>query len=416
VTQTVSGSSGRVAPVESIRARFPALARLEHGVPVAYFDGPGGTQVPEPVVEAMTRYLYRHNANTHWAYPSSEETDAMIAAAREAFADFLNASPAEIVFGLNMTSLTFHLARALGRGWEPGDEVVITELEHHANVAPWQALARERGVVVRTLPLRLEDGTVDLGGLGQVLGKRTRLIAVTAASNSLGTVLDVAAACGVARQAGVLTFVDAVHAAPHLLLDVRAIGCDFLACSAYKFYGPHIGILYGREELLARLDVPKVGPAPDTAPERVETGTQNHEGIAGAFAAVEFLAGLGHGSTRRARLATAYSELHHRSAVLFRNLWESLAAMGPVRLYGPGLDLPRTPTLGFTVKGVTPEAAVRRFAERGVFLSHGDFYAQTVIDRLGLGPDGLIRAGCACYTTEGEIDRLVSAVSGLDAR
>ncbi len=416
MTQTVNSAPGRVATVEAIRARFPALSRVERGVPVAYFDGPGGTQVPEPVVDAMADYLYRHNANTHWAYPSSEETDAMIEAARQGFADFFHARPTEIAFGLNMTTLTFHLARALGRTWEAGDEVVLTELEHHANVAPWQALVRERGIVLRMLPLRLEDGTVELGDLPRVLGPRTRLLAISAASNSLGTILDVAAACGMARQAGVLTFVDAVHAAPHLLLDVRAIGCDFLACSAYKFYGPHLGILYGREELLTALDVPKVAPAPDTAPERLETGTQNHEGIAGALAAVDFLAGLGQGPTRRARLAAVYSELHQRSAALFRNLWESLAGMSRVRLYGPGLDAPRTPTLGFTLNGVSPEAAARRLAERGLFLSHGDFYAQTVVERLGLMPGGLIRAGCACYTTEGEIERLITAVSAIAPR
>jgi cysteine desulfurase family protein (TIGR01976 family) len=405
-----------VAPVEAIRAEFPALTRVHRGAPVAYFDGPGGTQVPGRVVEAMTQYLFRHNANTHWAYPSSAETDAMIESARQGFADFFHARPTEIAFGLNMTTLVFHLARALGRGWETGDEVVLTELEHHGNVAPWQALARERGIVVRALPLRVEDGTVDLSALDQALGPKTRLLAITAASNSLGTMLDVAAACAVARQAGVLSFVDAVHAAPHLLLDIQAIGCDFLACSAYKFYGPHLGILVGREDLLARLDVPKVAPAPDTAPERMETGTQNHEGIAGALAAVDFLAGLGSGPNRRARLAMVYSALHQRSRELFQSLWEGLANLRRVRLYGPPPDRPRTPTLGFTVEGLEPEAVARRLAERGLFLSHGDFYAQTVIDRLGLAPHGLVRAGCACYTTEEEIDRLVAGIRELVAR
>jgi cysteine desulfurase family protein (TIGR01976 family) len=402
-----------VAPVEAIRAEFPALGRRYHGNPVAYFDGPGGTQVPAEVGEAMTQYLYRHNANTHWAYPTSAETDAMIESARQGLADFFHAKPTEIAFGLNMTTLTFHLARALGRAWQPGDEVLLTELEHHGNVAPWEALARERGVVIRALPLRPEDGTVDLEGLPGALGPRTRLLAITAASNSLGTVLDVAAACAIARQAGVLSFVDAVHAAPHFLLDVQAIGCDFLACSAYKFYGPHLGILFGREDLLARLDVPKVAPAPDTVPERIETGTQNHEGIAGALAAVDFLAGLGSGPNRRARLAAVYSELHRRSARLFQVLWEGLAPLRRVRLYGPPPDRPRTPTLGFTIQGIDPEGAARRLAERGLFLSHGDFYAQTVIERLGLAPRGLIRAGCACYTTEDEIDRLLGGVRDL---
>ncbi len=261
-----SGSPPRVLPVETIRAGFPSLSRTHNHYPVAYFDGPGGTQVPRAVVEAMADYLYHHNANTHWAYPSSVETDQMIDRARSGFADFFNCRPNEIVFGLNMTTLAFHVARGLGRAWQPGDEVVVTELEHHGNVAPWQALERDRGIVIRTLPLRVEDGGVDLGGLERVIGPRTRLLAVTAASNSLGTILDVSAACTLARQAGILSFVDAVHAAPHILLDVQAIGCDFLACSAYKFYGPHVGVLFGREALLAELEIPKVAPAPDTVP------------------------------------------------------------------------------------------------------------------------------------------------------
>jgi len=405
-----------VASVKAIRAEFPALAREHQGRPVAYFDGPGGTQVPKAVVDAMSTYLFRHNANTHWAYPSSAETDAMIEAARQGFGEFFNSRAAEVVFGLNMTTLTFHLARGLGRGWVPGDEIVLTELEHHANVAPWEALARERGIRLRSLPLRVEDGTLDLTALPEQFTPRTRLLAITAASNSLGTVPDVAAACAMARQAGVLSFVDAVHAAPHSLLDVQAIGCDFLACSAYKFYGPHVGILFGREALLQTLDVPKLAPAPDTAPERLETGTQNHEGIAGALAAVEFLAGLGRGSTRRARLAVVFSELHRRSAALFSRLWEGLSLQRRVRLYGPGPNAPRTPTLGFTVRGVGPNEVARRLARRGLFLSHGDFYAQTVIERLGLMPDGLVRAGCACYTDEDEIDRLIAAVAEIGAR
>ena len=413
---TATARSTPVRSVMEIRSLFPALTRRERNVPVAYFDGPGGPQVPQPVVDAMIDSLYRHNANTHWAYPSSHETDALIESARQGFADFFHAGPEEIVFGLNMTTLTFHLARAMGRGWSAGDEVIVTELEHHGNVAPWQALARERGIVVRSLPLRVEDATVDLGGLEDLISERTRLIAVTAASNSVGTMLDVAAACTFARQAGVLSFVDAVHAAPHILLDVQAVGCDFLACSAYKFYGPHIGILYGRKSLLESLDVPKVAPAPDTAPERMETGTQNHEGILGALAAVDFLASLGEGPSRRARLGAVFFELHRRNHVLLQRLWEGLSELKRVTLYGPRPDAPRTPTLGFTVKGMSPEAVATRLAERAVFVSHGDFYAQTVIERLGLAPDGLVRAGCACYTMMEEVDRLVSGVRELTER
>ena len=409
---TVIASLGVASP-DAIRALFPAQSRVHLGHPVAYFDGPGGTQVPTPVVEAMAEYLYHHNANTHWNYPSSVETDRMIEEARAAVADFLNASADEIAFGLNMTTLTFHLARALGREWTAGDEVIVTELDHHGNVAPWQALARERGIVLRTLPLRTGDGTLDLAALPALFGPRTRLLAVGAASNVLGTVTDVASACARAREAGVLSFVDAVHAAAHVLMDVRAIGCDFLACSAYKFYGPHVGILWGKRERIEALDLPRLAPAPDTAPERIETGTQNHEGIVGAGAAVDFLAGLTSGPRRRERLASVQTELHRRGADLFRALWGGLRAERRVRLYGPGPGAARTPTVSFTVEGMDAESVARGLAERGLFLSHGDFYAPTVLERYGCLREGFVRAGCACYTTTDEVDRLLEAVRAL---
>jgi cysteine desulfurase family protein (TIGR01976 family) len=299
-----------------IRKCFPALERTHNGYPVAYFDGPGGTQVPRAVVEAMNDYLYRHNANTHWAYPTSEETDAIIDAARCVLADFLNAAPNEIAFGANMTTLTFHLARSLGRGYERNDEVVVTELDHHANVAPWQVLEEERGVKVRMVKMIPETGELDWEDFSRQLNGRTKLVAIGAASNALGTINDVRRAAEMAHSFGAQIFVDAVHYAPHELVDVRDWNCDFSSCSAYKFYGPHIGILYGRRDLLAALDFPKLVPAPDTAPERAETGTQNHEGIAGAYAAVDFLASLAPGATRRERLRAALEQLHERGREL----------------------------------------------------------------------------------------------------
>jgi cysteine desulfurase family protein (TIGR01976 family) len=406
--------SPEIASVQQIRDQFPALERVHGGRPVAYFDGPGGTQVPRGVVDAMSDYLFHHNANTHWAYPTSVETDALIAAARQAMADLLGASPDEVAFGANMTTLTFHVARALGRQWGPGDEVVVTELDHQANVAPWRALERERGVTVRLVPMHPDTGELDWKELERVLGRRSRLLAIGAASNALGTVSDVARARELARGVGALTFVDAVHYAPHRLVDVRALGCDFLACSAYKFYGPHVGILYGRKDRLRALDVPKLAPAPDTAPERIETGTLNHEGIAGVAAAVDFLAGLaGEGGTRRERLAQALAGLHARGEALFRRGWTALAELPGVRLYGPPPGRPRTPTLAFTVEGSESEVVARELAEAGVFVSNGDFYATTVVERLGQGRAGLVRAGCACYTIESEIDRLVDGVRAL---
>jgi cysteine desulfurase family protein (TIGR01976 family) len=399
------------ASTQEIRRHFPALERQHRGHPVAYFDGPGGTQVPTSVADAVREYLLHHNANTHWLYPTSEETDELIAASRQALADLLGANPAEIAFGANMTTLTFHLARALGRGWGAGDEIVITELDHHANVAPWRALERERGVTMRSVPFVPASGQLDWSALERALSPRTRLLAIGAASNALGTVTDVTRACALARDAGALTFVDAVHYAPHALVDVQAIGCDFLACSAYKFYGPHIGVLYGRRERLEALDVPKLAPAPDTAPERMETGTLNHEGIVGAGAAVDFLASLGGTGSRRERLGRTFAALHRNGQELIARLWRGLETIPGVRLYGPPPGEPRTPTAGFTIEGRTTGDVATALAADSVFVSNGDFYAATVVERLGLAPDGLVRAGCACYTTSEEIDRLLAGVT-----
>lgn len=395
--------------VEEIRAEFPALRRMHNGRPVAYFDGPGGTQVPERVVAAMTDYLIHHNANTHWAYPTSVETDAMIAGARAAVAALLGARPEEIAFGANMTTLTFHLARALGRAWGEGDEVVITALDHHANVAPWQALARERGITLRMVDVDLATGTLDWHSLEAAFTPRTRLLAIGAASNALGTVNDVAAAVRVARAAGALTLVDAVHFVPHAPVDVRQLDCDFLVCSAYKFYGPHVGIVYGRQGLIETLDVPKLRPAPETAPERLETGTLNHEGIAGTSAAVDFLASIAPTGT----LAAGLAELHRRGGELVARLWNALSAIDGVTLYGPPPGRPRTPTVAFTVRGMPADDVARALAERAVFVSSGDFYATTIVERLGLADSGLVRAGCACYTTADEVDRLVEGVRAV---
>ncbi|MBX7119434.1 MAG: cysteine desulfurase-like protein [Gemmatimonadaceae bacterium] len=402
--------------LDAIRAQFPALRRTHAGRPVAYFDGPGGTQVPQRVVDAMADYLLHHNANTHWAYPTSNETDALLLAAREAVADLLHASVREVTFHNNMSTGTFHVARALGRGWGPGDEVVITELDHHANVAPWRALERERGITIRTVRVDAARGELEFDSLRAALGPRTRLLAIGAGSNALGTITDVAEAGRLAHAVGALVYVDAVHYAPHALVDVRAMDCDLLGCSAYKFYGPHAGVLYVRQALLERLDVPKLDPAPDEAPERLETGTQNHEGIVGTGAAVEFLASLGTGATRRARLVDAYARLHAHGHALFRQGWDGLRAIPGVTLYGPGPDRPRTPTLAFTVRGHDADAVTRHLVTRGVFTSHGDFYAQTIVERLGLAAAGLVRAGAACYTTAEEMDRLVAGVRELAGR
>jgi cysteine desulfurase family protein (TIGR01976 family) len=409
-----------VASTDEIRAGFPALERVYCGHRVAYFDGPGGTQVPSAVVEAMADYLVHHNANTHWGFPTSAETDAALSYARQAVADFLNASAAEIAFGLNMSTLTFHLARAIGRQLGAGDAIVVTELDHHANIDPWRTLERERGITILQARMVPETGELDWNDLDRCLtDHRVKLLAIGAASNAIGTINDIARAVAMAREAKALSFVDAVHYAPHQLVDVREWDCDFLACSAYKFHGPHVGVLFGKREQLEMLDVPKLKPAPDTVPEKLETGTQNHEGIVGAAAAVDYLASLakpaaGKSSpSRRERLQAVFDVFHERGSALLHRLWEGLSEIKGVTLYGPPPSAPRTPTLAFTLAGVPAEEVSRQLAAKGIFASHGNFYAMTVIERLGVAADGLVRLGCACYTTDEEVGRVIDGVRSI---
>ena len=401
--------------MDEIRSYFPALTRVQGDQPVAYFDGPGGTQVPRPVAEAMTDYLYYHNANSHWAYPSSAETDQMIDYSRRALADFLGSAAGEIVFGANMTTLTFHLARAVGRMLEPNDEIIVTELDHHANVAPWQQLESERGLKIRTAKMLPRTGELDWEHLENLLNPRTKLLAIGAASNAVGTINDTKRAVELAHSVGAFVFVDAVHLASHARIDVRELDCDFLSCSVYKFYGPHVGVLYGKLDLLQMLDFPKLLPAPDAAPERAETGTKNHEGIAGAAAAVDFLASLTTGETRTAKLDAVFDELHTRGSKLLTEMWNGLSAVKNVRLYGPPPNASRTPTVAFTIKGKQSAEVAGLLATRGIFASHGDFYAKTVVERLGAPNQSLVRAGCACYTSADEVKRLISAVESIAA-
>lgn len=410
MSTTSSQPQTEVASVSEIRRHFPALERIHNGYPVAYFDGPGGTQVPRYVVEKMSDYLYHHNANTHWAYPTSAETDAAIEYAREVFAEFLNASPSEIAFGANMTTLTYHLSRALGQNYSTGDEIVVTELDHHANIDPWRRLAVERGVTIRTVRMDPATGKLVDEDLGRFIGPKTRVVAIGAASNALGTINDLEKVIAMGHSAGALVFVDAVHYVPHALLDVQKLDCDFVGMSAYKFYGPHVGVMFAKRSLLEQIDFPKLVPAPDYAPENAETGTQNQEGMVGAAAAVDYLASLGSGRDRRENLRHVFAETHARAMRLFERLWNGLRSIPRVTLYGVPPGSPRTATLSFTIEGCTSTEAARRLAEKGLFLSHGDFYAATVVKRLGLEPEGLIRAGCAWYTTEDEIDRVIEGV------
>ncbi|HEX5704788.1 MAG TPA: cysteine desulfurase-like protein [Pyrinomonadaceae bacterium] len=440
----VATPAASILATEEIRKLFPATERAHNGYPVAYFDAPGGTQTPKVVVDAVADYLLNHNANTHWEYPTSHETDAIIQSARDTFADFLNASNEEIVFGPNTTTMIYHLSRALGRTLGPGDEIVITELEHHANVAPWQALEVERGITLRVAQMDPETGQLDWNDFERLVTKKTKMVAFGAGCNALGTVNNFRGAVELAHSVGALALVDAVHYAPYFLCDVKEMDCDFLTGSAYKFYGPHVSVFYGRKDLLESIDFPKLQPAPETAPERAEMGTQSHEGIAGAAAAVDFYASLSLGPrsdevstgsashrvsrvstesgsdridhsarSRREALKQSFAGLRAHSTPLVLKLWEGLSSINGIRMYGPPPHVERTPTVSFTVKDVASTEVARRLSERGLFASHGDFYAQTVIERLGLAPEGLVRVGCACYTSEAEIERLIEAVRDI---
>ncbi|HET6764465.1 MAG TPA: cysteine desulfurase-like protein [Longimicrobiaceae bacterium] len=402
----------------AIRSAFPVFERRFGGTPAAFFDGPGGSQVPRPVIDAVAGYLAYHNANTHGAFQTSDETDRILFGARERVAELLGAAgPDEVVFGANMTTLTFAVSRALAPGWGEGDELIVTELDHQANVAPWRRVAEDRGMTVRVVPFDPETMQLDYAALESLLSPRTRLVAIGAASNAVGTINDVARVTRLAREAGALSYVDAVHYTPHRRVDVQALGCDFLACSAYKFFGPHVGILWGRQELLEQIRPYKVPPAADTAPERWETGTLNHEGIAGTAAAVDWIAslsGTGEGAARRDALDRAYAAIEAHEGLLVERLLAGLRAIPQVRVYGPPAGAQRTPTVAFTVEGHTPEDVAGILAEEGVFVWNGNFYATTVCEKLGLeGSGGLIRAGLAPYNTEEDVDRLLAEVTRM---
>jgi cysteine desulfurase family protein (TIGR01976 family) len=418
MTSTAESAVGRIVGIDEIRSHFPALKRTYAGNPVAYFDGPGGTQVPRSVVAAMDDYLFNHNANTHWLYPTSQETDELIARSREALADFVFGRPDEIVFGQNMTTLTFHVARAIGRELGKGDEIVLTELDHHGNVAPWRALEKERGVTIRMAQMNLENGTLDWDHYRSLLNPRTKVVAIFAASNALGTMNGLNQASKFARAASpnVRVFVDAVHYAAHRPVDVKLFDCDFLAMSAYKFYGPHIGVLWGKRAAIEALDAPRLDPAPQESPERLETGTQNHEAIVGAGAAVDFIASLAtQAASRRDGVLQSLRGLEERNAKLFEKLWYSLEEIDGVRLYGPEPSHARMPTLSFTLRGRSTDYVADKLARRAVFVSNGDFYAATIAERYGVAAGGFVRAGCSCYTTEEEIDRLIEGVHRIAA-
>jgi cysteine desulfurase family protein (TIGR01976 family) len=413
--------------VAYVRRQFPALKRVIDGHPVAYFDAPGGTQTPQRVLDAVTGYLVDHNSNTHGFFAASEETDAMLEQAHRAAGDFLGCDWTEVSFGANMTTLNYLLSEALVRDMKPGDEVVITALDHEANRGPWLRMA-ERGVVIREVPVDTATCTLDWEAFESLVRPgRTRVVAVGYASNAVGTVNDVARAAELAREAGALSVVDAVHYALHGPIDVRALGCDFLICSAYKFFGPHVGLMYARAGATELLEPLRLITQEQQAPFIWETGTQNHEGLAGAAAAIDFIADLGERhidfvgdrlpagleGRRRAVVAGMLAGEAYEQP-LAQWLRGQLTGVPGVTLYGPPEGSPRTSTVSFTLDGFTAEQACRTLGARGIFAWDGHFYAIRLVEALGLlERGGLIRVGLAPYNTAGELERLVKAVGAL---
>ena len=411
--------------VAALRDHFPALSRTMDGQPVVYLDGPGGTQVTRDCIQAMAAYLERSNANHGGAFAASVETDAILDDVHAAGADFLGAhEPSEIVFGPNMTTLTFAISRALGREWNEGDEIVVTRLDHDANVAPWLAVAEDRGLRVRWVDLDENGASLDLDGLEAALSERTRLVAVGLASNALGTVTDVGRVVEAAHAAGALVYVDAVHAAPHVPIDVAALRADFLVCSPYKFFAPHLGMLYGRAEHLERVGAYRVRPAGDALPGKWETGTQNHEALAGLLGTFGYLERLGAAygnagaaSDRRGRLRAAMAAIHAHERGLSAGTLDRLSRVPGLHLYGiadPARVGERVPTFAFTLGGHSPRAIAEHLAARGISAWDGDFYAWELVRNLGLADaGGLLRIGLVHYNTLEEIDRLVEVLLEL---
>jgi cysteine desulfurase family protein (TIGR01976 family) len=415
-----------------VRSQFPALAETVNGHPAVFLDGPGGTQVPERVIDAISHYLRRDNANTCGAYATSRRTDAMVADARAAMADFLNCNADEIVFGPNMTTLTFAMSRAIGRDLGPGDEVLVTRLDHDANVSPWLAL-EEKGVTVRWAEFHENDCTLDLADLSSKINEKTKLVAVGYASNSVGTINPVKDIVRLAHAAGALAYVDAVHYGPHGLIDVAALDCDFLVCSTYKFFGPHMGVLFGKREHLQRMWPYKVRPLTEAVPQRWEWGTLNHECIAGITACVDYIVELGRraqahlsparAATRRAAIVDAFEEIHRYEHRLVDRMIAGLSQIPGLKLYGitdPARFEERCPTFAVRMvdqtEGNTPLALATKLGDRGFFTWDGNYYALNLTERLDVEKTGgFLRIGVVHYNTVEEVDRLLGALREIVA-
>jgi cysteine desulfurase family protein (TIGR01976 family) len=409
--------STRLDPV-SWRSQFPALQQEVNGRTAVFLDGPGGTQVPQSVMDAMTGYLRQGSSNLGGPFRTSHQTDDVVAQARQAMADFLHARSEEIIFGQNMTSLTFAMSRALARTWQPGDEIIVTRLDHDANISPWLLAAEDKGVTVRWLDFHPADCTLALETLPNLLNEKTRLLAISYASNAVGSISDVQQAAQLAHKAGALVYVDAVHYAPHSPIDVQALACDFLACSVYKFFGPHTGVLYGKFDLLEGLTAYKVRPSSPRSPGKWETGTQSFESLAGVTAAIEYIASLG-GETgdRRTRLQTAMQQVKVYEASLSEQFLRGATAVPGLKVYGH-TDIERlserTPTFAISLARYTPAEVANRLGEQGIFVWNGHYYAIAIMERLGLlDKGGLVRIGFVHYNTPQEVDRVLAALTGM---
>lgn len=401
--------------ITELRAKFPALARLHDGRPAVFLDGPAGTQVPQSVIDAISHYLTTCNANSHGVFATSIESDEIVDAAHQAAADFVGVDdPGTVSFGGNMTTLTFALSRALARTWDPGDEIVLSRLEHDANFSPWRLAAEDAGVTVRYVDINPDDCTLVLDDYAKLLNERTRLVAVGCASNAAGTINPVKQICAWAREVGAMSFLDAVHYAPHDLIDVTDWDCDFLICSAYKFFGPHVGIMYGRRELLETLQPYKLRPSPDDLPGRWMTGTQNFECICGVRAAIDYIADIGRlageTSDRREALRQAFALIRSYERTLLDQLLDGLAEIPGIKVWGITAESERDqrfPTVSITREGIDATSLAKQLAAEGIFVWDGNYYALPLTERIGVEPEGMVRIGLAHYNTSEEVARLL---------
>jgi len=416
-----------------VRSQFPSLAQTVNGHSAAFLDGPGGTQVPQRVIDAISDYLRHNNANTGGAYATSRRTDAIIAEARSAMADFLHCGADEVAFGPNMTTLTFAISRAIGRDLKPGDEIVVTRLDHDANVSPWLAMAEDRGITVRWAEIHDQDCTLDMADLASKINSKTKLVAAGYASNAVGTINPVKEIVRLAHAAGALAYIDAVHYGPHGLIDVAALDCDFLACSTYKFFGPHMGVLFGKREHLKRLRPYKVRPNTNAIPNCWEWGTLNHECIAGIAACLEYLADLGRRAVetcadgrlgrpssearplpRRAAIEAAYAAIHEHESALLKRMIAGLVKIPHLKIYGitdPARFHERCATLAIRVEGHTPLELSSKLGDRGFFTWDGNYYALNLTEHLDVEKSGgFLRIGLVHYNTVEEVDRLLAAL------